>query len=522
MRNARIALIAAGLAVALTPALASAQALTSLSSLSVSYSTRKATVRPAGELKTKIDDVDQQIAAARKNGQNAEVRRWTAKGMALLNNRPWDDVADYTTSLLIRTEHSVADSSKPYAVRLEQMYSPSIELTRSLRAHVTVKSRPQPAPAAGQPAPAQTIVKDLGNFDGVARDLRESPYRFDLDVHDVADGTYQLAIDVKDGDRALGTATLTVNFRKGLDTLVASLEDAAKRAPANLRADILFPVDRMDNVNRGRLELRTFDPDKDFASAQAVLASVKANKDPFAKKTGDFKRHYTLEMANEIMPYRMYVPTGYDGTKAYPLIIALHGLGNTEDAFFDNYDKTFVPLAEQHGYIVAAPLGYRVDGGYGYGVGNPPADPVQRQTRERSEADVMQVLQIVRQTYKIDPNRIYLEGHSLGAIGTWLIAPKYPDIWAAIAPISGQGQPASLERIAKVPEIVVHGDDDRTVNVQGSRTMVAKLKELGTEFKYIEVPGGSHGGVPAPNFAAIFDFFDAHQKARASTTQQQQ
>jgi dipeptidyl aminopeptidase/acylaminoacyl peptidase len=63
-----------------------------------------------------------------------------------------------------------------------------------------------------------------------------------------------------------------------------------------------------------------------------------------------------------------------------------------------------------------------------------------------------------------------------------------------------------------LPEIVVHGDDDRTVNVQGSRSMVAKMKELGIEHKYIEVPGGSHGGVVAPNLPAVFDFFDAHKK----------
>jgi dienelactone hydrolase len=518
MKTARSILIAA-FAASLAPAAAHAQALTSLSSLNTSYNTRKNTVRAQGELKARIDEVDQQIANARRNGQNAEVRRWMAKGMALLNNQAWDDAADYRTSLLIRTEHSIADSSKPLPVRLEQMYAPTIELQRSLTAHVLLKSRPQPAPAAGQPAPPQTTVKDLGTLEGVSRDLRESPYHMGLDVHDVADGTYQLSIEVMDGARSLGATTLLVNLRKGLDALAAQIEAGAKTAPANLRADILFPVDRMNNVNLGRLELRTFDPDKDFASAQAVLTSVKAGKDPFAKKTGDFKRHYTLDIANEVMPYRVYVPTSYDGSKPYPLIIALHGLGGTEDSFFDGYDKKFVPLAEQHGYIVACPLGYRVDGGYGWGVGNPPADVAQRQSRERSEADVMQVLEIVRQTYKVDPGRIYLMGHSLGAIGTWLIAPKYPDIWAAIGPISGSGQAASLERIARVPEIIVHGDDDRTVNVQGSRTMVAKLKELGTEFKYIEVPGGSHGGVPAPNFGAIFDFFDAHRKAPSSTQQ---
>ena len=47
----------------------------------------------------------------------------------------------------------------------------------------------------------------------------------------------------------------------------------------------------------------------------------------------------------------------------------------------------------------------------------------------------------------------------------------------------------------------MHGDADPTVNVAGSRAMVAKLKELGTDFKYIEVPGGLHSDVVAPNLA---------------------
>jgi dipeptidyl aminopeptidase/acylaminoacyl peptidase len=65
----------------------------------------------------------------------------------------------------------------------------------------------------------------------------------------------------------------------------------------------------------------------------------------------------------------------------------------------------------------------------------------------------------------------------------------------------------------------VHGDNDPTVNVSGSRTMVARMKELGVDVKYIEVPGGTHSDVAAPSFAAILDFFDAHAKARPSTAQ---
>ena len=126
----------------------------------------------------------------------------------------------------------------------------------------------------------------------------------------------------------------------------------------------------------------------------------------------------------------------------------------------------------------------------------------------------------VRQLYRVDDSRIYLMGHSMGAIGAWKIAPKYPDIWAAIAPFSGSGAPATLEKIRAIPEIIVHGDADPTVPVGGSRAMVAKLKELGTEVKYLEVPGGLHSDVVAPNVAAAIEFFDAHRKTVKGTTQQ--
>jgi acetyl esterase/lipase len=108
----------------------------------------------------------------------------------------------------------------------------------------------------------------------------------------------------------------------------------------------------------------------------------------------------------------------------------------------------------------------------------------------------------------------------MGAIGTWKIAAKYPDIWAALAPFSGMGQPATVEQFRSIPEIVVHGDADATVSVEGSRAMVAKMKELGVEVTYLEVPGGSHGGVVAPNLAAAIEFFDKHARKARTTSQQ--
>ena len=189
---------------------------------------------------------------------------------------------------------------------------------------------------------------------------------FELDIQDVRDGTYQLAVQVNDDGRDLGTATL-LSRQKGARHSGHASRSRREEAPPAVRDDILFPVDRMKQINRGRLELRTFDPDSDFVTAEAVAASATSGRNAFVGKTGDFKRQYLLESAGEIMPYRLYVPSYLQRHEAVSAIVALHGLGGTEDAFFSDYDQKMPPLAERHGYIVAAPLGYRVDGSYGWG-----------------------------------------------------------------------------------------------------------------------------------------------------------
>ena len=95
----------------LVPSLVSAQALTSLASVRVGYTTRKNTVKPQGELKAQIDALDAQIAEASRLGKNGELRRLFAKGIALLNNRPWTDAVEYSNSLVLRTDRVVVSIS---------------------------------------------------------------------------------------------------------------------------------------------------------------------------------------------------------------------------------------------------------------------------------------------------------------------------------------------------------------------------------------------------------------------------
>ena len=66
-----------------------------------------------------------------------------------------------------------------------------------------------------------------------------------------------------------------------------------------------------------------------------------------------------------------------------------------------------------------------------------------RRRGEYSEKDVLEVLRLMKAAYNVDDSRIYLMGHSMGAIGTWALGSKYAQTWAALVAFSGVGQVCS-------------------------------------------------------------------------------
>lgn len=487
------------------------QALPSLASVSVTYATEKQKVRPTGDLAQEIAGLDVDIREAQRLGRTGELRRLYAKGLRVLAGGEWTSEFEFSRSLVLRTSRTIVDPRTPWDVRLEQIFAPSIELTRPLSARVMVRKPAVPA-RAGAAAQPPVVVRDLGTRDSVSRDLRESPLALEIDLSGLPDGRYQLVVDTLDDTRTLSQTIQAFEIRNGLDAVVDRLTKAAAAAPEALRASILFPVDRMRSVNRGALPLASFNPAADFAAAEKVAAAATAGLDPFAGATGHVRRHYLLESADEIMPYRMYVPTTYVRGTPHPVVLALHGLGGTEGQMLDSYGGELAKVAEQHGVIVAAPLGYRPDGWYGWGGASNLNDPEAVRRVQRSEEDVLQVLKHVQQHYSVDTSRVYLMGHSMGAIGTWHLAAKYPEVWAALGPVAGIGDPASAERMRHLPQFVVHGDADATVAVAYSRAMVARMRALSMNVTYVEVPGGDHINVLAPHLAAMFEFFLKHKK----------
>ena len=230
---------------------------------------------------------------------------------------------------------------------------------------------------------------------------------------------------------------------------------------------------------------------------------------------------YTMEETGEEVPYALFVPSGYDSSREWPLIVALHGLGRPYD-WVMGYEG-YLDMAERDGYITVTPKGYHPRAWYGSrGDGIPRgAAPEAEQGNlpdnlgELGEKDVMNVLEIVRDRYNIDESRIYLWGHSMGGAGTYHLAAKYPDIWAAVgvAAPAPSVAPEQLESFVHIPIIALQGDEDGLVTT--TRRWVTKMSELGMQHVYIEIEGGDHSrfiNSSAETVSKLFSFFDIVRK----------
>ena len=226
------------------------------------------------------------------------------------------------------------------------------------------------------------------------------------------------------------------------------------------------------------------------------------------------KKTYEFKEAGKEMEYALFVPTAYDKAKKAPLVVALHGLGSNPQQIMRYRGLT--DLAEKYGYVVTAPMGYNSGGWYGARFGKRKTDP--ENLSELSEKDVMNVLELVRKDHTIDPDRIYLMGHSMGGGGTWHLGIKYPDLWAALAPLApAVFRPASdVEKARHIPVILVQGDADNLCPVGTARRWAEQMKSLGMNYRYVEIAGGDHGSVAWKNLAEVFAFFDRHKRTTVS------
>jgi poly(3-hydroxybutyrate) depolymerase len=284
-------------------------------------------------------------------------------------------------------------------------------------------------------------------------------------------------------------------------------------------------------ISLGAMAQQPAQPPFGFGNPPSSAELQRLPQTPGAK--GDQERHYMFTAAGREMPYHLYVPASYDPKAGAPLVVALHGYGGNQDYFFAVVKNDLQALCDRYGFIFVAPMGYSVSGWYGAPMsvpggpppasGNAPARALpapqtgtpEEQLRERqwSEQDVMNVVALVREEYKIDPARIYLMGHSMGGFGAWYLGAKHADLWAAVAPMSGTTatHDIDVQTLKKLPVLVAVGGEE-TPTVAASKAKVAALQAAGGVTAYVEIEKGTHMSMIPASVPQIFEFFSRQSK----------
>jgi len=160
------------------------------------------------------------------------------------------------------------------------------------------------------------------------------------------------------------------------------------------------------------------------------------------------------------LDYLLYLPPDYDKKDSWPLLLFLHGGGERGNDL--NLVKTHGPpkLVEQGKelpFIVVSPQCPK-DGAW-------------------QPLELTALLDDVVARYKVDQDRIYVTGLSLGGFGTWSLAAHTPNRFAALVPICGGGETYWTKPLSHVAVWAFHGAKDEGVPVRRSQEMIEALKK---------------------------------------------
>ncbi|MFA5265138.1 MAG: hypothetical protein WC378_15050 [Opitutaceae bacterium] len=118
--------------------------------------------------------------------------------------------------------------------------------------------------------------------------------------------------------------------------------------------------------------------------------------------------------------------------------------------------------------------------------------------------------------FPIDPDQVYLEGHSLGAMGVWDWALNNPERFAAISPRSGIGEPYRAPRLRDLPAWVIHGSRDDVVSPLYADQMVSALQAVGARVRYTVLKGAEHNIPSDLDGAQVIDWYLRQRRSHAA------
>jgi predicted peptidase len=196
--------------------------------------------------------------------------------------------------------------------------------------------------------------------------------------------------------------------------------------------------------------------------------------------------------------YLLYLPEEYGRKEQkWPLMLFLHGAGERGD----NLD-----LVKKHGPPKLVEQGKH----FPFIIVSPQC-PTGVWWPEKTDT-LITLLDEIESKYAVDTSRVYLTGLSMGGFGTWTLACRYPERFAAIAPICGGGLWFLADRLKEVPVWAFHGAKDPVVPLGLSESMVDAVKRAGGDAKLTVYPEAQHDSWTATyDNPKLYEWFLSHR-----------
>jgi predicted peptidase len=173
--------------------------------------------------------------------------------------------------------------------------------------------------------------------------------------------------------------------------------------------------------------------------------------------------------------YLLYLPKDYNGQQPMPLLLFLHGAGERGDN---------LELVQVHGPPKLI--------GQGKDFPFIVVSPQCKSDQWWEPIELVALLDEISGKYKVDQDRVYVTGLSMGGFGTWRLAAYAPQRFAAIAPICGGGETYWTKLFKRIPVWAFHGAKDVGVPVERSEKMIDALKKEGANPKLTIYPDAEH------------------------------
>jgi len=265
------------------------------------------------------------------------------------------------------------------------------------------------------------------------------------------------------------------------------------------------------------------------SNSQAVqVSSAKEEQTPLPVRTSTatptayaYQMRTFTDSHGSTMTYYLYIPNGYKPQSKYPLVLLLHGGGESANPKATPEQNMTLLLKQYYAQVWTFPAIQQrwpsfivipqvvspnrwvdVPAATGsYTMAPQPSDSL-RMAKE--------IVDMLQDEYRgIDAHRLYVTGLSMGGYGTWEAIERWPGYFAAAAPLAGAGDPSKAALLVHTPIWAFHGAKDTDVPVSGSRDMIQAILQAGGHPLYTEYPNDGHdlwssGKVYSPSSDLVF------------------